>query len=98
MGSNPIHTTMTKGSFPNPPFQTMVDKFLPEAKYRGYRRMAYFEYNEEKSIFETKSGFYLTIENPQDLTKTKVEDFYEVCEKYLGIKVLLESDDAASIF
>jgi hypothetical protein len=98
MGSNPIHTTMTRGSFPNPPFQTMVDKFLPEAKYRGYRRMAYFEYNEEKSIFETKSGFYLTIENPQDLTKTKVEDFYEVCEKYLGIKVLLESDDAASIF
>ena len=76
----------------------MFDKFLPEAKYRGYRKMAYFVYKEEKSIFESKSGFYLTIDNPQDLTKTKVEDFYEVCEKYLGIKVLLESDDATSIF
>jgi hypothetical protein len=79
---------MTKGSFFKPPFQTMFDKFLPEAKYRGYRKMSYFEYNEDKSIFD----------NPQDLTKTKVEVFYEVCEKYLGIKVLLESDDAASIF
>lgn len=93
MGSIPTHTTMGSEII-----RKMLREICPEAIYSGCRPMMYAVYNEKTNIFETKKGFIISIDNHKQFDNEKIEEIYQSFEKYLRIKVLLESDSASSIF
>lgn len=89
MGSNPIHATM---------FIKLLKELLPEAEYTGWRPAAFFEYNEKTGIFDTIKGYYISVNNPNEIDRVRAQEFYDKTYRYLGIKVMFDFEDSASIF
>jgi hypothetical protein len=91
VGSNPTHATMRKI------FEIMLREFTPHAIYDGYRPAIYSTYDESTDTFKTLPAYYLRIRNHEDLKSEELDNLVLQFEKKLGIKVLLDNDDAASI-
>jgi hypothetical protein len=82
----------------NEVFELALRKLLPEAKYGGYRKCNFFDYNEEINEFITNDGFIIKIENDQDFTKEQKENLTEQLSLFMGSRIFLESESTAPIF
>jgi len=82
----------------NEVFKLTIRKLLPEAKYSGYRKCNFFDYNEEINDFVTNDGFIIKIDNDQDFTKEQKEKLTEQLSLFMGSRIFLESESAAPIF
>jgi hypothetical protein len=82
----------------NEVFELALRKLLPEAKYAGYRKCDFFDYNEEINEFITNDGFIIKIENDQDFTKEQKENLTEQLSLFMGSRIFLESESTAPIF